>query len=50
MITNIDYMITDKAYDALMVLHKRHNRVFELAYAAGGLRNLCRAYKIDPDA
>lgn len=50
MITNPDYMITDRAYDALMAIHRRHNKVFAMAYAGGGLRNLCRAYKIDPDA
>lgn len=49
MITNPDYMISDDAYGALMKIHKRHNVVFELAYASGGLRNLCRAHKINPD-
>ena len=49
MIMHPDYMVTDAAYDALMAMHKRHNKVFELAYASGGLRNLCRAHKINPD-
>ncbi len=50
MITNPDYIVTDKAYDALMAVYKRHAKVFQGAYELAGLRNLCRLHKINPDA
>jgi hypothetical protein len=50
LITHPDYIVTDKAYDALMAIHKRHNRVFALAFDLDGLRNLCRHHSINPDA
>lgn len=50
MITNPDYIISDLAYDALMILHKRHAKIFERAWKVHGLRNLCREGQINPDA